>query len=339
MTQAAILAASGSPGTTTGFKNKLINGNMNIDQRYNGTSITPATTYQYTLDRWETTVTQSSKLTVQQNSGNAPASQGFASCMKITSSSAYSVSSSDRFSVEQYIEGYNVSDLGWGTASAKSVTLSFWVNCSLTGTFGGSVIAQSGSPQYYPFSYTISSANTWEYKTVTIPGNTTVSINTNSSTGVIVMFGLGMGSTFSGTAGTWSSSTYYSATGATSVVGTSGATFYITGTQFEVGTTATNFDFRSIGTETMLCQRYYMTKSMWVNGNAYTNNSRMSSGIDYPVEMRAAPTATITASTSTNCNTPIMFNGTTNRYSIYVNSVGSSTDMTFTATVTFSSEL
>jgi hypothetical protein len=302
MTQAAILAASGSPGTTTGFKNKLINGNMNIDQRYNGTSITPATTYQYTLDRWETTVTQSSKLTVQQNSGNAPASQGFASCMKITSSSAYSVSSSDRFSVEQYIEGYNVSDLGWGTASAKSVTLSFWVNCSLTGTFGGSVIAQSGSPQYYPFSYTISSANTWEYKTVTIPGNTTVSINTNSSTGVIVMFGLGMGSTFSGTAGTWSSSTYYSATGATSVVGTSGATFYITGCQLEVGTTATNFDFRSIGTELNLCMRYYQSlvyasTTCITMGGAYSTSSAQCQ-IYLLQQMRAAPTVTIPSSGS-----------------------------------------
>ena len=306
MTQAAILAASGSPGTTTGFKNRIINGNMNIDQRYNGTSITPATTYQYTLDRWETTVTQSSKLTVQQNSGNAPVAQGFASCMKITSSSAYSSISTDRFTVEQYIEGNNVADLGWGTASAKSVTLSFWVYSSLTGTFGGSILASGGSNQFYPFSYSIPTANTWTQISVTIPGNTTIAINTNTSTALTVYFDLGVGSNFKGTANAWTSSSIYSVTGATSVVGTSGATWYLTGVQIEVGTTATNFDFRSYGTELQLCQRYCFAfndstsagNASYGVGNVFNASNINICGF-FPISMRIAPTGiTVTSPTS-----------------------------------------
>jgi hypothetical protein len=338
MTQAAILAASGSPGTTTGFKNRIINGAMTIDQRNAGASITPSNTGGFMTDRWVYYASQASKFTAQQDAGAVTPPAGFTDYLGLTVSSAVSIGSSDYFLPQQFIEGYNVADLGWGTANAKTVTLSFWVRSSLTGTFGGS-IRNSADNRSYPFTYTISAANTWEYETIIIAGDTSGTWLTTNGIGIKVCFSLGTGSSNSGTAGAWSSSAFYSATGATSVVGTSGATFYLTGVQLEVGTTATNFDFRSYGTELSLCQRYYMTKSMWVNGSAYVNNARMSSGIDYPVEMRAVPTATITASSSTNCNTPTMFNGTTNRYSIYVNSTGISNDMTFTATVTFASEI
>jgi hypothetical protein len=181
---------------------------------------------------------------------------GFVNSTLITSSSAYSVGAGEVFALSQFIEGFNVADLGWGTANAATVTLSFWVRSSLTGTFGGAI--QNGTnARSYPFSYTISAANTFEYKTVTIAGDTSGTWATDNSAGMVVRFGMGVGTTKSGTAGAWASADYRSATGATSVVGTSGATFYITGVQLEKGSTATSFDYRPYGNELALCQRYY----------------------------------------------------------------------------------
>jgi hypothetical protein len=240
----------------TGFKNRIINGNMNIDQYNNGGSITPSVSNIFCVDRWKTSINPGGKFSVQQNSGNAPASQGFSQCLKVTSLSAYTLGSTEFEAITQYIEGNNIADLGWGTASAKTVTLSFWVNCSVAGTFGGSLL-NSSQNYNYPYSYTINSVNTWEYKTVTIAGPTSGTWNTNSSDGIRLLFTLGCGATYSQAAGTWTTSTALSATGATSLVATNGATFYITGVQLEVGTAATSFDFRSFGTELLLCQRYY----------------------------------------------------------------------------------
>jgi hypothetical protein len=175
----------------------------------------------------------------------------------ITSSSAYTVGSGEVFVIRQNIEGFNTADLGWGAAGAASITLSFWVRSSLTGTFGGSV-QNSASNRSYPFTYTINSANTWEKETITIAGDTSGTwIGATNGIGLRVNFGLGVGSTFSGTAGAWAGSDLDSATGATSVVGTNGATFYLTGVQLERGSTATSFDYRDYGREIMMCQRYY----------------------------------------------------------------------------------
>ena len=240
----------------TGFKNRIINGAMVIDQRNAGASVTP-TDGQYLVDRWDARLSQASKYTVQQNAGSVTPPAGFANYLGVTSSSAYSIVSSDYFFLEQKIEGYNMADFDWGTANAKSITLSFWVRSSLTGTFGGSLISYS-STYSYPFSYTISSANTWEQKSITIVGPTAGTWTTNNTGSLVVAFSLGMGSTRSGTAGSWTGvSNYYSATGATSVVGTNGATFYITGVQLEKGSVATSFDYRPYGTELVLCQRYF----------------------------------------------------------------------------------
>lgn len=242
---------------TWGFKNRIINGAMVIDQRNAGASITP-TNGQYALDRWVFYVAQASKLTCQQNAGSVTPPVGFTKYLGVTSSSAYSVGASDYFCFMQGIEGLNVADLAWGTANAKTVTLSFQVYSSLTGTFGGTLRnLVSGATRSYPFTYTISSANTWTTVSITVAGDTSGTWATDNSSSLTVSFGLGAGSTFAGTAGSWSSNNYVSATGATSVVGTNGATFYITGVQLEVGTQATNFDVRSYGTELQLCQRYY----------------------------------------------------------------------------------
>ena len=273
-----------------GFKNRIINGAMVIDQRNAGASVTP-TSGQYLVDRWYAGLTQASKFTVQQSS-TAPT--GFTKSLLVTSSSAYSVGSGDTFLVGQTIEGYNCADLAWGTSSASAVTLSFWVRSSLTGTFGGSINAADGATYSYPFSYTISVANTWEQKTVTIAGPTsTWSAGTTNNGSVQVRFGLGSGATYSGTAGSWAASNYIQSTSSTSVVGTNGATFYITGVQLEKGSTATSFDYRPYGTELSLCQRYYYRA---VNGDGqaicngfYYGATDVRGIINFPCTMRVSP--------------------------------------------------
>jgi hypothetical protein len=236
-----------------GFRNRIINGDMRIDQRNAGASATPTTAGYSTVDRWRCTISQASKLSFQQST-TAPSN--YRNSLAMTSLSAYSLGASDFFSLQQNIEGLNVSDFGWGTASAVSVTLSFWVRSSLTGTFGG-VVQNGTGTRNYPFTYTINSANTWEQKTVTIAGETSGTWSTANDVGVTVGFGLGVGSTFSGPAGSWSSTYYLGATGATSVVGTNGATFFITGVQLEAGSVATPFERRDYGRELIMCQRYF----------------------------------------------------------------------------------
>jgi hypothetical protein len=284
----------------TGFKNRIINGAMMIDQRNAGASITPTTT-QYSVDRFQLDLTQASKFTAQRNAGSITPPAGFTSYLGITSLSAYSLGAGDFFRIIQKVEGFSFYDLAWGTASAQTVTLSFWVRSSLTGTFGG-VLRNAGGSRTYAFSYTISSANTWEQKAIVIVGDTTGTWNTDNTTAVEVNWSLGTGSTYSGTVGTWSGSNLLSATGATSVVGTNGATFYITGVQLEKGSTATSFDYRPYSTELALCQRYCpVFKASAANdifGSQYNANASIARAVaQFQVTPRVVPTgATISAS-------------------------------------------
>ena len=243
------------------MRNRIINGDCRIDQRNAGAS---GTANGYTTDRWSYFGTQSSKLTWQQNAGSVTPPAGFTRYLGFTSSSAYSVVAGDIFAVFQRIEGLNVADLGWGTANAKTVTLSAWVRSSLTGTFGGSLMNGS-SNRAYPFTFTIASANTWTQISVTIAGDTSGTWATDNSSGLQVIFNLGSGSTFTGTAGSWSANNFYSATGSTNLIATNGATFYITGVQLEVGTQATSFEYRQYQQELALCQRYY---NRWSGANS-----------------------------------------------------------------------
>jgi len=294
--QTAIDSISNSQGSPFGFKNRIINGAMVIDQRNAGASITP-TIGQFSVDRFSAQLSQSSKYTVQQNAGSVTLPTGFSNYLGVTSSSAYSLVSSDFFFITQSIEGFNSADLAFGTASASTVTLSFWVRSSLTGTFGGS-LRNSATNRSYPFSYTISVANTWEQKTITIAGDTSGTwIGATNGVGIYVAFSLGTGSTYSGTAGAWSASNLVSATGATSVVGTNGATFYITGVQLEKGTQATAFDYRDYGNELRLCQRYFITDLfVWVGGGATpaATNRNYVAITTFPVTMRSTPVITKT---------------------------------------------
>jgi hypothetical protein len=286
-------------------RNRIINGNMLIDQRNAGASVTQTTSVLYTLDRWAVYGTVASKFTVQQNAGSVTPPAGFANYLGVTSSSAYSVGASDVFWLSQYVEGYNIADLAWGTANAKTVTLSFYVYSSLTGTFGGA-LRNSANTRSYPFTYTISAANTWEQKSVTVAGDTTGTWLTTTGTGINLVFGLGVGSTTSGTAGAWAATNYVSATGAVSVVGTSGATFYVTSVQLEVGTKATPYEMQIYSDQISQCYRYcFVAPANWFyayggSGSALVNFA--TTGY-FPVPMRTTPTATGTIAIS-NCPTP-----------------------------------
>ena len=245
----------GTNAQYTGFKSRIINGAMVIDQRNAGTSVTIDNSGNtYPADRWSgvKSVAGGGTVTGQQVS-DAPA--GFKNSIKITTTASATVSGTDYVRLQQRIEGYNVADMGFGASGASTFTVSFWVKSSLTGTFGGA-FANDAWNRSYPFTYTINSANTWEQKTVTVAGDTSGTWQTTNLIGLAVYFGLGVGSTYSGTAGAWASSLYISATGATSVIGTLNATWQVTGVQLEKGSTATSFDYRPYGTELQLCQRY-----------------------------------------------------------------------------------
>jgi hypothetical protein len=294
--------------TGFGFKNRILNGQMVIDQRNAGALITNPTNQQFLVDRWQYEATQTSKVNIRQNYNSVTPPVGFTNYLGVVSNSAYSIVASDIFDIRQVIEGFNVSDLAWGTSDAKTVTLSFQVYSSLTGTFGG-VLKNSAQDRSYPFTYTISSANTWTTISVTIAGDTSGTWLKDNGVGIRIVFGLGVGSTYSGTAGAWAGASYYSATGATSVVGTNGATFYITGVQLEKGSTATSFDYRPYGTELALCQRYFnksyntntavgtaSTTAGIIAGKVSSNTVPISESycsVSFPVSMRIAPTVTI----------------------------------------------
>jgi hypothetical protein len=277
-------SAAASPYT---LKNRIINGDCRIDQRNAGASVTPANAA-YTLDRWKSSASQASKYTIQQNAGSVTPPTGFTNYLGVTSSSAYTVGASDSFNIYQNIEGLNVSDLAWGTANAKTVTLSFWVRSSLTGSFGGAIYNNDGT-RSYPFTYTISSANTWTQISITITGDTTGTWLTTNGTGMSVEFSLGAGSTYSGTASTWAGALYLQPTGATSVVGTNGATWYITGVQLEVGSTATPFERRLYNQELAACQRYYQLLDH-LSLSAARGTTSIETSFMFPVWMRATPT-------------------------------------------------
>ena len=325
---ASLQPAAASP---YGLKNKIINGDMRVDQRNAGASVS-ATTSSWSVDRWQAYASQTSKYTIQQSS-TVPS--GFNTSVLVTSSSAYSVTSTDIFFLRQIIEGYNIADLGFGTAGAKTFTLSFWVRSSLTGTFGGSLTNDSN--RAYPFTYTISSANTWEQKTITLTADTSGTWGSTNTAGLAVIFSLGAGSTREGTAGAWTGTNYYGATGETSVVGTNGATFYITGVQLEIGTSATPFERRLYGQELANCQRYYYKLIGDTAGDFFATGYNQGTAnayycMPYPVTMRTSPSALEQTGTASDysiasavgnviCNAVPVFDGSTAnslRFSFYV---------------------
>ena len=284
--------------------NRIINGDMRIDQRGVASS-GGGSANGYTVDRW-TFAAISNKGWFQRFSGGP---SGFPYSLQFTSTSAYASLAGDYFYFNQPIEADLVSDFAWGTLSAQPVTLSFWVFCSLTGTFSGRV-GNGDATRSYPFTYSIPTANTWTKIAITIPGDTGGAwVMSGNGQGVGLMFDLGSGATFRASANVWASGNYVGATGAVSVVATNGATFYVTGVKLEIGSVATPYNRQSLAKSLADCQRYYQKLGGVAFGDLtselYTGaaGSTISSMIGIPT-MRAAPTATLVGSPSlTNVST------------------------------------
>ena len=320
MTRAADLAKTAEvlDTSTFTFRNRVINGAMEVDQRYFGSAVTINNgSLAYPVDRFYFENNSGSAVISVQQVSDAPV--GFTKSAKVTVTTADStLNATDRTLFYQGIEGYNVSDLDWSTSLAKTVTLSFWVKSSLTGSFGGVVINVASTVRYYPFSYTISAANTWEYKTIIVPGDTLAGTMTKDNTaGVKLLWGLGVGSTYSGTVNTWSSTLYLSSTGAVNFTATLNATWQITGVQFEVGSVATPFEKRHFGLELLLCQRYYqrsdgftrggsrlLEDSAWNSRSGAMSRAKRANYYDFyetfRVEMRATPSMSLFGSSGVN---------------------------------------
>jgi hypothetical protein len=274
------------------FRNRIINGDMRIAQR--GTAAVTASG-SFPVDRFVVLNSTDGAFSAQQDS-SAPA--GFVNSVKVTTTTAdATLTTTQMLQFRQSIEGTNISDLAWGTANAKTVTLSFWVRSSLTGTFGGS-LRNGDVSRSYPFTYSISSADTWEQKFVTIEGDTTGTWATTTGPGIICTFALGAGPNSSGTAGAWNSNNNASATGAVSVIGTLNATWFITGVQLEVGSVATPFERRPYSTELALAQRYCISYGGVGNYDIVGTGWAISTTVTnvhptFPVEMRIAPSLTV----------------------------------------------
>jgi hypothetical protein len=281
-----------STGSQQNFRNLIINGDMSIDQRNSGSSVT-ATNGGYTIDRWLTGSSQSSKFTVDQET-DAPT--GFSYSVKLTSSAATTPGASDQYWFAQNIEGFNTAYLEYGNSNAKTVTVSFHVKSSLTGTFSGSLM-NSAYNYSHPFTYSISSANTWEKKSVVITGATAGTwIGATNGVGIRMYFSLGNGSNFLGTAGSWSASQNNGATGETQFVATSGATLFITGVQLEAGTTASDFEFLPVDVNEDRCLRYCeVYTGTNTHGGLYSGSAYIGH-LQYKKRKRTRPTFSNTTS-------------------------------------------
>ena len=288
MSKARDLANFSDVAPGIGRKNLIINGDMRIAQR--GTSAVSANA-SYPVDRFVLGVTTASKFTAQQSS---VAPVGFSNSLLLTSSSAYTPASGDSLIFATRLEGYDVSQLESGTANAQVMTLSFYVRSSLTGTFAG-FFANGDYNRTYPFTYTISSANTWERKTITLTADTTGTWGSTNGRGISIHWSLGIGSTLQGTANAWQAGNYQGVAGAVDLVATNGATLYITGVQLEVGSVATPFEHRSYGEELAWCQRYYQyydsTDRLSAWGSANSQYIFTANVLEKP--MRAQPTVSL----------------------------------------------
>jgi hypothetical protein len=307
-----IKTSSINSGPITGFRNRIINGGMDIDQRNAGNSVSLNNTSSYTVDRWQCSALGGSGTGTATVQRVADAPPGFAYSLKYTVTNAKSPAPNDAFYIFQPIEGQNVMDFAFGTSSAKTVTLSFWVKSSLTGTFSGFLRSYNGSSyRSYIFNYTINSANTWQYFTVIAPGDVGQTLSTDNTQGFGILFDLGSGSNFqSSTINSWVSGGtygYFRSTSSINFISTLNATFQITGVQFEVGTTATPFERRAFGQELILCQRYFeksyddgvsvgtATTNGVLGGTVYYyngGNQKTSTSSSFRVTKRAQPTLT-----------------------------------------------
>ena len=293
MTNAVSLAQQASTGVSQGFKNRIINGAMVIDQRNAGSAVTSSGSYP--VDRFYVNNSSDATFSAQQST-DVPTGQGFVNSLKVTYPTGdASIGATQYSNIQHNIEGFNVADLGFGGSGAKSVTLSFWVKASVAGQYSYAIY-NSAESRINPQPFTINSANTWEFKSITYAGDTTGTWLTNNGKGLTVTLYTALGSNFLGSAG-WNSSGIYGVTGQANAMASNGNIFAITGVQLEVGSTATSFDTRSYGQELILCQRYFeiACSTGYNNGLACSNFNAADTytNVRFVVTKRATPTVTV----------------------------------------------
>lgn len=295
----------------TGFRNRIINGNMMVDQRASGTTAIVGTAY--VTDRWYMEDGCDAVFSSQQST-DVPTGQGFAKSLKVTSTTAdASIGSTQYAVITQFIEGSNVADLAWGSSNAQTVVVSFWVKATVAGTYS-LTLYNNGASRICPTAYTINASNTWEKKTVVVAGDTSGTWLTDTGRGIAVNFYTALGSTYLGTSGAWNSSSIYGVTGQANAWASTNNIFAITGVQLERGSVATPFEQRPIGTELAMCQRYYYTSGTVVNAFMSMHSNQFGEIISfaYPVTMRATPT--LTNSFTNNDNAVLANTYTTDKY-------------------------
>ena len=344
---AFVLAADGSAtanlssvngGAIAGSRNRIINGDMRIDQRNAGASVSVnSANSPYCPDRFEARIQQATAGMTAQQSTTVPA--GFINSLLMTVTNTTAPAAGNRVHIRQIIEGFNVADLGWGSASAQTVTLSFWVRSSVTGTYGVGFI-NSAENRSYVGTYIVNTANTFEYKTITLPGDTSGTWITNNSNGIRLVFDLGSGTSFNATANAWVAQEACRTSGCVNFQQNSGATFYITGVQLEPGSTATPFERRSYGQELALCQRYFEAKTHVADGARYANTGGNWWGADFQfLTKRISPTVTLGTSSLSSCTSPAVGTVNTNCAAIYVSTSGAVQYSVLSLAYTASAEL
>jgi hypothetical protein len=265
----AILDASGGNTTTINGvtpntdtvrgRNLIINGDMRIDQRNGGAAVSSANGY--IVDRW-TLAKYGPGGGAYSGQQVSDAPDDFDHSLKVTVTTSTAGTVNDYWQAFQTIEGFNSKHLKWGTSAAKTVTVSFWVKSSVTGTYSFAFYNNgfNSGNRALATTYTINSANTWEYKTLTISGDGTAGASywgTTNTQGVGCYWDLGCGDNQNIPADTWTSSNARRVAGTVKLINTANATWQITGVKLEVGSVATEFDHRSYGEELALCQRYF----------------------------------------------------------------------------------
>ena len=300
-------------------RNMIINGAMQINQRGSGTLTVNSSSSQYPCDRWVSRGEGGSKTFTIEKTSIASSGQGIRNALKVTSSQAASVGSSDIFNVRQMIEGYNIQRLNLGEAGCASMALSFTAYSSVAGTHSGA-IQNSAQNRSYPFTYTLAQ-NTWTDVKITIPPITSGSFNEDIGVGLRVVFDLGCGNNFRGTANQWNSAQDEGATGAVRILETNGATWYVTKVQLEEGAVATPYEKKLVGEELRNCCRYYQKdlnrRAYWGSGNV----SDRQFPVRFGVEMRDTPTVSFT-STSLDGGSAAAYNKTRQGYNFAMTGSG-----------------
>ena len=279
-------------------RNRIINGDMRVDQRAIGASFgnaNSATIAFRTCDMWYLNRSAGNTFTVQSGLTATATPSGQRQYLRVTTpATTKALVNTDYGSVYQPIEGSNVDDLLYGTAAARTTTLSFWVRCSVTGTFSGELQNYPNGLRSYVYPYTINAANTWEYKTVTIPGDTGGTWQTGTNGQIFLGWNMGSGSNYgSATNLEWNAQNQFFITGSTQLVSTANATWDITGVQWELGSVATPFEYRPFSVELEMCGRYYQQGFAKKSTRSYLTSTEFCDGtIQFTPMMRAVPTMT-----------------------------------------------